>query len=195
MADVEEREQDTPPQEEPAGPSKVRRHFDEYGSVYAGSFVWLIVVALVTGLFTLIGVKSHTASINGRFRDRAVEARMNDIAHRTHGEISLIKPSDSSAAGYDWNSGDHTMGVQLKLGSCTFIEGSFTSPTRPKNSAALGDLIIRAPHDIGARYYPVYADVSVRDPNLYKKLEASDLAHCVAGDDRNLRYLYAPDGA
>ncbi len=120
-----------------------------------------------------------------RAREAAVAAYAQQISTETNGAISIntVKGPDDSENRYAWNSRIKALTVNVQLGGCK-VKGAFPDmPTRPGNVSEIGELTLVLP---SVNSEANSSTVKATEPDLYSKIMASGLAHCVAGDRRLL---------
>ncbi|HKX23695.1 MAG TPA: hypothetical protein VJM46_00510 [Candidatus Saccharimonadales bacterium] len=150
---------------------------------------WLLYVIVITVLGVLSGlIRSGVQSINssdtdGKARDAAVAEYAKQLSDKTKGAIAIdvmTGPNDYTNE-YRWAGSNHTLTVTVKLGGCT-VDGTFINvANRPTGVKQIGELMLMLP-SVNSRVSD--AEVSATGPDLYDKVMASALKHCVAGDTR-----------
>lgn len=150
---------------------------------------WLAYLAIaVAGTLGFVLIRNGVEAANnheadGRARDAAVAAYAKSLSDQTNGALAIdvMQGPNNQANPYRWDGDELVLRVDARLGNCV-VEAEFLNvPRRPATVSELGELTFTLPSvndNASSSRVPATAE------DLYAKVMASALAHCVAGDMR-----------
>lgn len=143
---------------------------------------WLVYAAVlvVAGVAWTISTNVQDSRADGRARDAAVAARADEVSKLTQGGITIY---DKSQRAYKWDDYKLTLGVRVRVGQCD-VDGTFSLPARPKNTADISRLRFTIPGDTDDAP-SVHVEVTKdKLSKIYATLRVSGMRQCIAGDSR-----------